>query len=240
MFTTWTDAFFRPGNFSPVLSRYSRRKPQQRAMETLMQMHRQPEPYGMLSPRQELTEQVILENMRQVMNGRLYCLPGSQRQEQEWWHEDPLFTRLKQVIDGVEHCFDVMFVDCGSRKDDFAKRILMEADVCVLNMTQEEERVGDYFRDPPGWKGKTFFLIGNYFSDGLYTRRNLERLYRVDGELLGAVPYNPRMQAAGRTGGTDRRLKEYIGAGMRGKNAEFERELLRTVRLILKLAGVEA
>ncbi len=190
--------------------------------------------------RQELTEQVILENMRQVMNGRLYCLPGSQRQEQEWWHEDPLFTRLKQVIDGVEHCFDVMFVDCGSRKDDFAKRILMEADVCVLNMTQEEERVGDYFRDPPGWKGKTFFLIGNYFSDGLYTRRNLERLYRVDGELLGAVPYNPRMQAAGRTGGTDLRLKEYIGAGMRGKNAEFERELLRTARLILKLAGVEA
>ena len=49
-----------------------------------------------------------------------------------------------------------------------------------------------------------------------------------------------RMQAAGRTGGTDLRLKEYIGTGMRGKNAEFERELLRTVRLILKLAGVEA
>lgn len=187
---------------------------------------------------QELTEQAILENMHQVVRGRLYCLPGSRRQEQEWWHEDPMFTGLKQVIDAVESCFDVMFVDCGSREDDFAKSILEEADVCVLNMTQEEERVGDYFRNPPKWSGKTFFLIGNYFSDGLYTRRNLERLYRVDENLLGAVPYNPQMQAAGRIGRTNHRLKEYIGEGMRGKNAEFERELTRTARLILKLAGV--
>jgi hypothetical protein len=187
---------------------------------------------------QELTEQVILENVRQVVKGRLYCLPGSRRQEQEWWHEDPLFTSLKQVIDGVENCFDVMFVDCGSREDDFARNILKEADVCVLNMTQEEERIGDYFRNPPKWRGKTFFLVGNYFPDGLYTRKNLERLYRIDENLLGAVPYNPQLQAAGRTGRTDSRLKEYIGKGPKGKNVEFEQELIRTTRLILKLAGV--
>lgn len=183
----------------------------------------------------ELTEQVILENMRQVVKGRLYCLPGSRRQEQEWWHEDPLFTGLKRVIDAVENCFDVMFVDCGSREDDFARNILMEADVCVLNMTQEEERIGDYFRNPPKWRGKTFFLVGNYFPDGLYTRKNLERLYRIDENFLGAVPYNPQLQAAGRTGS---KLKEYIGKGPRGKDVEFERELIRTARLILKLAGV--
>ena len=190
--------------------------------------------------RQELTEQVIMENMRPVVKGRLYCLPGSRRREQDWWQEDPLFTGLKQVIDAVEQFFDVVFVDCGSREDDIAKSILEEADVCVLNMTQEEERIGDYFRNPPKWRGKTFFLIGNYFSDGLYTRRNLERLYRVDESLLGAVPYNPQMQAAGRMGRTNRRLKEYIGKNTHGKNVEFEQELARTARLILKLAGVIA
>ena len=67
---------------------------------------------------------------------KMYCLPGSRRGEQVWWREDALFTKLKQVLSAVEDYFDVVFVDCGARKDDIARNLLQEADVCVLNMDQ--------------------------------------------------------------------------------------------------------
>lgn len=187
--------------------------------------------------KEELTKQVVKANMRQIVKDRMYCLPSSRRKEQEWWQEDSLFVRLKQVMNAVEDCFDLVFADCGSRKDDFTQSVLQEADVCVLNMNQESELIGDYYRNPPGFKGKIFFLVGNYFEDGLYTRENLERLYRVDENLLGAIPYNLQIKEAARSGRAETEVRRCM-AGRR-RNVEFERELTRTTKLILRMAGIE-
>ncbi len=190
--------------------------------------------------KEALTEQVVKGNMHQVIKDKMYCLPGSRRGEQEWWREDALFTKLKQVLSAVEDYFDVVFVDCGARKDDIARNLLQEADVCVLNMDQESELIGDYYRNPPDIGGKIFFLVGNYFEDGLYSRKNLERIYRVDGHVLGAIPYNRQIREAGRFGRTGTEVTNYIGDGMKGKDVGFERELIRSAKLILQLAGAIA
>ena len=105
-------------------------------------------------------------------------------------------------------------------------------------MNQESELIGEYYRNPPKFRGKTFFLIGNYFENSLYTRKNLERIYRVDEDMLGTVPYHPWLQAAGRTGRAGAEVQKYLGKNIRGKSVFFEQELARTARLILKLAGV--
>lgn len=190
--------------------------------------------------REELTGQAILENMYPVIEGRMYCLPGSRRPEQEWWHKEPLFTGLRQVLDALEECFDVVFVDCGDRKDDFAQGVLKEADVCVLNMDQESELIGDYYRNQPKLRKKVFFLIGNYFEDGLYTRRNLQRLYRVDEGLLGAIPYHAQMKEAARSGRTGAEVRNYVRRDKAQSYTVFGQELARAARLILQLAGLEA
>lgn len=190
--------------------------------------------------RKELTGQAVMENMYPVVEGRMYCLPGSRRPEQEWWHEDPLFTGLRQVLDALEECFDIVFVDCGDRKDDFAQGVLKEADICVLNMDQESELIGDYFRNQPKLQGKVFFLIGNYFEDGLYTRRNLQRLYRVDEGLLGAIPYHSQMKEAARSGRTGAEVRNYVRRDKAQSYTVFGQELARSARLILQLAGLEA
>ena len=184
--------------------------------------------------REELTREAVLRNMRQVVPDRLYCMVGSRRREHEWRYEDQGFRRLCRVMEAVEDCFDVVFLDCGSRKDDFTKKMLEEADLRVLNMDQEEELIGDYYRSLPKARRKTFFLVGNYFKDGLYTRENLERLYRVDPERLGAIPYNPQLGAASRAGRMDGGVRKYVS---QWENAEFGKELGRTARLILKQAG---
>ena len=188
----------------------------------------------------ELGEGLLRASMQQVIEGRLYCMPSSRKEEYKWWYKDRLFAQMHRILAAMEESLDVVLVDCGNRRDDFTQKVLQEAEVCVLNMDQEAELIGDYYRTPPPFRGKTFFLVGNYFKEELYNRTNLERLYRMDGDMLGAIPYNPQMQAASKAGMMDIGMRKYIHHGMKGKNLDFEREVLRSSKLILKRAGAIA
>lgn len=183
----------------------------------------------------ELTEQMIKENMKQVVAERLYCLPGGKRQYAKWWDTGDLFEKMEQVEQQLERCFDVVFIDCGCRRDDFARKMLEEADVCVLNMHQEEEQIGCYYRSRIRLKGKVFFLVGNYFRESVYNRANLEKIYRIEEKSIGAIPYNVHLQAAGLTG----KAQGYVKSQLQQQcGLEFEQELTRSTRLIMQLAGI--
>lgn len=184
----------------------------------------------------ELTEQIIKQNMKQVVPERLYCLPGGKKQYAKWWDKEDLFGKMEQIEQKLENCFDVVFIDCGCRRDDFTRRMLEQADICVLNMHQEEELIGHYYRSRMRMRGKVFFLVGNYFRESVYSRANLEKIYRIDEKILGAIPYNVHLQAAGLTGKTQGYVKSQL---QQGCGLEFEQELTRSTRLIMQLAGVE-
>ena len=186
----------------------------------------------------ELDGQLLQANMQQVIEGRLSVMPSSHRQEYKWWYKDRLFAQMRRIVAVMEESFDLVLIDCGARRDDFTREILQESGLCVLNMDQASEQIGDFYRTPPSFRSKTFFLVGNYFQEELYNRENLERLYRMEADMLGAIPYNPQMQAASKAGMMDVGIRKYINHGMRGKDIGFERETIRSARLILKRAGV--
>lgn len=188
--------------------------------------------------REDLTEEIVRANMRQIVKDRMYYLPTSVRPEYEWWHRDCRFARMNRVMDAVESYFDIVFIDCGSRQDDYARKLFREADVCVLNMNQDTEVIGKFYNNPPDCRGEIFFLIGRYFENDLYNRLNLQRIYRLEEERLGAIPYNPYLHAAERMGKMENGVKSYVGGGGEEKRTEFEKELVRTTNLILKLAGL--
>lgn len=188
--------------------------------------------------REDLTEDVVRANMRQVVKDRMYYLPTSVRQEYEWWYRDHRFMRMNRVMDAVESYFDIVFIDCGSRQDDYAKKLFREADVCVLNMNQDTECIGDFYNKPSDFKGEVFFLLGRYFENHLYNRTNLQRIYRVEESRLGAIPYNSYLHAADQMGKLEKGIKCYVGTNGEEKRTVFEKELVRTTNLILKLAGV--
>lgn len=190
--------------------------------------------------REDLTEAIVKANMRQVVKDRMYCLPANAGREYEWWYRDHRFVRMGRVMDAVESYFDLVFIDCGSRQDDYSKKVLEEADICVLNIGQDVDDIGEFYRNPPKFKGENFFLLGKYFADALYNRKNLQRIYRIEENRLGAIPYNPQLHAAEQMGKIDGFVGNYVGEGAGRKDIGFEKELIRTTNLLLKLAGLVA
>lgn len=190
--------------------------------------------------REELTEMTVKANMRQIVKDRMYCMPSCAKSEQEWWHQDCLFLRISRVMEAVESYFDLVFIDCGSRQDDYTQRLLREADVCVLNMRQDREHIGDFYQNPPRYRGETFFLLGQYFENALYNRENLQRVYRVESDRLGAIPYYPHLQAADKIGRIKNGVRYCMEQKSSGRHVEFTNELVRSTNLILKLAGMIA
>lgn len=184
----------------------------------------------------ELTEQMIKANMKQIISQRLYCLPCGKKQYTQWWDKNTIFSKMEQIIQKIEKCFEIVFVDCGSRKDDLARNILKKADVCVLNMHQEAEQIGEYYKRHRRLKGKVFFLIGSYFGESVHNRKNLERIYRLEEKQLGSIPYNVQLQIAGQSGKVEKYIKSQL---QQGKGLEFSQELMRSTRLIMQLAGIE-
>lgn len=184
----------------------------------------------------ELTEQVIKANMRQIAAEKLYCLPSGKRQYDKWWDKEDLFQKMEQVIERLENYFEVVFIDCGCCKNDFTGRMLKQADVCVLNMPQESELIGAYYRSRIRLKGKVFFLVGKYFPESVYSRQNLQKIYRLEEKELGAVPYNVHLQAAGLNGKTEKYVKNQL---QNRCGLQFEQELKRSTQLIMQLAGIE-
>ncbi|WP_075720961.1 MinD/ParA family ATP-binding protein [Roseburia sp. 499] len=185
----------------------------------------------------KLTEDILKQNMKQVVTEKLYCLPCGKKQYAKWWDKEDLFQKMEQIEQQLENCFDVVFVDCGCRRDDFARRMLEQADVCVLNMPQERETIGNYYRNRVRLRGKIFFLVGNYFEESVYNRENLEKIYRIDEKSLGAIPYDVHLQAAGLNG----KAQGYVKSQLQHRcGLEFEQELTRTTRLIMQLAGIES
>lgn len=184
----------------------------------------------------ELTDDYMKQNMKQVIPERLYCLPSGKKQYGKWWDKEELFHKMELIEQQVEKCFDVVFIDCGCRKDDFSVKMLEDADVCVMNMPQEEETIGEYYRKRMRFQGKVFFLIGNYFEESVYSRENLERIYRIDEKSIGAIPYNVHLQAAGMSG----KASGYVKSQLQNKcGLAFEQELTRSTQLIMQLAGIE-
>lgn len=189
---------------------------------------------------QDLTEGLVKANMRQIVKDRMYCLPASMKKEHEWWYQDHQFRRMGRVMDAVDSYFDVVFIDCSSRQDDYAKKVFREADVCVLNMDQEAEAIGKFYSNPPDYKGKVFFLLGKYFGDALYTRKNLQRVYRVEEDRLGAIPFNPQLHAADQMGRIESGVRRYVNGDGAELESEFGKELVRTTNLLLRQAGLVA
>ncbi len=155
--------------------------------------------------RRPLDKQLVKRNLETLGEG-LFCLTAGNRGLAELYPKETDGVLL-QVIEQLEEVMDFTFIDCGRREDEWARELLRDADLVVVNLKQSTESFDRFFLHQVKLSKKCLYVIGNYQKESVYNRRNLERIYRIPENQLAVVPYNPEFQQALERGRLDKYMQ---------------------------------
>lgn len=147
--------------------------------------------------------------------------PGKMKRHLPRVHAAPLGRKI-----------EILFYDCGNQMDRTVKKQMREADIVVINMPQRSDAWEDLTFNHVITPERVCFLIGQYFEAAPFNREKIEKIYRIEQERLGIIPYNNEFCYAAESG----RLSEFIrnDLGKNEKNQLFQKELKKTLWMILK------
>ena len=174
------------------------------------------------------------ESMVPVLDHRLYYLPGGSREKPGLYPAQTGEVQLR-ILERMEDYAELVFIDIGSGRDEFAHGMLQRADVVVVNFSGEQAELEQFFCSQFPCRGKVLYLLANYRNDQVYNCENLQRIYRMDRQSVCNIPANPHFAQACAKG----RVEKYMKMCCRGRtgtqrNEQFIVQLRHLANLILE------
>lgn len=186
----------------------------------------------------KLDAAVMKESMIPVLDQRLFYLPGGSR-EKPGLYPTQTAQLQRKILNALEDYAELVFIDIGSGRDDFASSMLQRADVAVVNFSGEQKELEQFFTAQPPCRGKVLYLLANYSNEQVYNCENLQRIYRMDRRSICSIPTNPYFAQACARG----RVEQYMRACCRARSAarseQFTKQVRKVANLILEAGANE-
>lgn len=174
------------------------------------------------------------ESMVPLMDHRLYYLPGGAR-EKPGLYPEQTGELQRRILDRMEEYAELVFIDIGSERDEFANSMLQRADVVVVNFSGEQKELEHFFCSPFPCRGKLLYLLANYSSEQVYNCENLQRIYRMDRKSICSIPTNPYFAQACARGRVEQYMKMCCHSrGSTERNVQFTAQLGQLANMILE------
>lgn len=133
----------------------------------------------------EIMEDVSLK----FLDGLLYYLPKNHDMNHEYF-EFELNQVVKPLLSLLDRSFDCVFVDTVANNSLSTKIVLEEADLVVVNLSQNKILLDHFFSNYQSLVEKSIFLVGNYQEKSKYNLKSIHRRYQIPYEILGAIPFH--------------------------------------------------
>lgn len=169
----------------------------------------------------------------------LSLLPGTSKRNRISF-EYELNLLILSLLKNMEEYKDIVFIDVCSGHNSLSGKIISEADLTVVNLSQNIELMDTYFSSfeklIPGIK---FYLIGNYDSNSKYNLSNFQRRYRkyIKSNNSGVIPHNTALLDALNDGRVIEFIKDNLMCAKGDENLYFISEAKKTTEKIYKLIG---
>lgn len=186
-------------------------------------------------------EEKDLENCCiQILPGtELMLLPGTNSGSYEIYSE-ALGEMMKFFLQEAERYFDCVLVDVSPGGDRISRMLMEEADVVVVNLSQNIGVIDSLFWNYPKelQKKKVFYLVGSYLSDSCYNLHNLRFRYgKMKRSNSGGIPLNVGFMDAISAGKTVDFFEANREAEPGDSNYKFIREVQAVADRLLRFAG---
>lgn len=133
--------------------------------------------------------------MKDFLGKRLFYIPMEDDRNPDYM-EYQLDRMCVRTLNYLENYGDTVFVDTSSAPLSSSRKILQQADMVVVNLSQNRQILSHFFRNYSSIKEKAFYLIGNYDEHSELTKGAIIRRYGIPGSKVATIPHNVRFSDA--------------------------------------------
>ncbi|MDF2513054.1 MAG: hypothetical protein K0S04_2920 [Herbinix sp.] len=148
-------------------------------------------------------------------NTRLSLLPGTTKTNRESF-DYSIGMVIPRIFVAMDQFYDYIFVDTNPGMKELSIRLVQEAELTVINLSQNLEIINLYFKHYDKMiPGKKFFLFGAYDLNSKYNINNIRKKYAgITKANSGVIPYNTAFKDAI----IDSRVIEFIKKNLNTNN----------------------
>lgn len=176
-------------------------------------------------------DNAVSNSVMTFMEDKINYLPQNYLMNQEVFDYEfnqvvnPMFHLLEQFCDTI-------YIDTAVGNTLSSKIILQEADLIVVNLSQNPYILEDFFENYRSLIDKSVYLLGNYTPESKYTKGYILRKYHIPRERIATIPYNVEFHDALNSGSVISFLNQNYQCKRKDENYYFIREVKRAVEMI--------
>lgn len=182
-----------------------------------------------------ITKEMIDSCSVNLYQNRLHILPGT-AQNNLAMYETVIQPMLIYCMNAIQVHYDVTCVDLGRVTEWKRNRMLEQADVIVLNLSQNHCVLEDSFGRKLDYQHKIFYIIGNYDPVSKYNLNYIHKKYKVSFRRIGVLPYNSMFRDACSDGNIVKLMTQINDSTKDEMNYYFVKELKVTAEKLLKFS----
>ncbi len=179
-----------------------------------------------------LDEKTVVNSSISLLNKQLSLVLGSRKSRELYERDmDVVFNR---IVDEMQKYHSNVFIDVCSGKNELSDSILSNADLVVVNLSQNKQIINEYFKDDTIDSGKVIYLIGNYNYNSRYNMKNLIKLYpKFNKNNLAVIPYNVEFMDSQYDGKAIEFMIKNYECSKKDHNYDFIKAVKNAVQLIM-------
>ena len=149
--------------------------------------------------------ELIKNSTVDLMLSNMCLLPSGMVFNKEVFNYD--FSMVhRELFEILEEVSEYIFIDTESNQNLSTKQILFDADIVVVNLTQNPDNIRDFFENYTSIREKAIYIVGKYRPERKWTRKRISYEYNVPRNRIGIMPYTIELEYAIDAG----RLQQYL------------------------------
>ena len=141
---------------------------------------------------------------------------------------------LFPILQCLEQTADYVSIDAETSGNASTAMILSQADVVVVNLSQNPLAIENYFTNYSSLQQKAVYIIGNYHAEKEYTLDKILKEFPINKERIGIIPYSEELSDALHHGRLIGFLSKNYQCGNFHKNYQLIRECKKCAQIIVK------
>lgn len=166
-----------------------------------------------------LTEDVIISDGMSLLSRQYSLFSGTGNRNKDTYEKEMLMC-FNSITEEIAKYNDYVFIDISSGYSRLSQKIVKDADILVINMSQNRQVINEYINEPIE-HDNIIYLFGNYNKNSKYNLKNLSRMYPAFRKNSYSIFYNVDFQDAQNDGKTIEFMLKNLNCSELSVNYDF-------------------